>query len=78
MLKIMKKEKILELSGANMDIDLTTSKQISWKQDSCPWNLAEDNNQHKCAVKNISICKYFRGIKVAERKDIVICAYQKP
>lgn len=68
-------EKIMELVGANMDIDLTTdSKNIVWKQDKCPWNVAENTNEHKCAVKNISICPYFRGIK---SKDIVLCTYQE-
>jgi hypothetical protein len=67
------KEQLRKLSGANMDIDLTTpSNQIEWEQDQCPWNLAENNDQHKCAVKNISICPYFRGI---EPLDIVLCSY---
>ncbi|MBI2047287.1 hypothetical protein HYT26_03960 [Candidatus Pacearchaeota archaeon] len=66
-------EKIRELKGANMDIDLTTAMgKIHWKQDKCPWNSAEDTNEHRCAVKNISICRYFRGIKPL---DIVLCAY---
>lgn len=64
-----------ELKGANMDIDLTTEEdKINWKQDKCPWNEAEKNKKHKCAVKNVSICKYFRGIKFL---DSVICAYPK-
>ncbi len=68
---------VKELKGGNMDIDLTTQKEISWKQDKCPWNLKEGNNKHKCAVKNVSICKYFKGIKVADRSDIVLCDYDK-
>lgn len=65
--------KILKLKGANMDIDLTSSeKDISWKQDKCPWNEAENNNVHKCAVKNISICDYFMGI---EEPDNILCKY---
>ena len=49
-----------ELKGANMDIDLTTSQEdIEWKQDKCPWNETDGTKEHKCAVKNISICKYF-------------------
>lgn len=68
-------EEIRELDGANMDIDLTTSpKDIVWKQDKCPWNVAENTSEHKCAVKNISICKYFKGIKP---DDFVLCAYLK-
>ena len=66
-------EKTNELKGANMDIDLTTPEQkISWKQDKCPWNLAEDTDEHKCAVKNISVCSYFCGI---EYLDKVLCCY---
>lgn len=61
------------LSGANMDIDLTTPEaQVEWKQDSCPWNQFENSKQHKCAVKNVSICPYFSGI---EYLDVVQCSY---
>ncbi len=64
---------IRKLNGANMDIDLTTdSKNISWKQDQCPWNEFEKTNKHKCAVKNITICKYFFGI---EYLDTLLCCY---
>ncbi len=63
--------KAKELKGANMDIDLTSKSQVHWQQDKRPWNKAERTNEHKCAVKNISICKYFMGIK---RPDIVLCA----
>ncbi|KKT26657.1 MAG: hypothetical protein UW11_C0007G0006 [Parcubacteria group bacterium GW2011_GWA2_43_9b] len=56
-----------------MDIDLTADfKKIHWKQDQCPWNKEENTKKHKCAVKNVSICKYFKGI---EPIDIIICAY---
>ena len=66
-------EQIQKLAGANMDIDLTTpAGQIEWPQDRCPWNQAEKTNQHKCAVKNVSICTYFRGI---EYLDAVLCSY---
>lgn len=65
----------LKLNGANMDIDLATeSGKIGWKQGACPWNKEEKTREHKCAVKNISICKYFKGI---EPKDTVICSYKK-
>ena len=58
-----------------MDIDLTSNeKDISWKQDRCPWNEAENNKIHKCAVKNISICDYFAGI---EEPDTVLCKYSQ-
>ncbi len=67
--------KFLKLKGANMDIDLVTdASKIHWKQDRCPWNKEENTNKHKCAIKNISICKYFRGI---EPLDTLICAYSK-
>ena len=65
---------IARLVGANMDIDFTDSKNISWKQDTCPWNKAEDTKEHKCATKNVSICKYFCGI---EPPDVVLCNYKK-
>jgi hypothetical protein len=70
----MEEDKIIKkLNGANIDIDLTTeTKDISWKQDKCPWNKAENSNKHKCAVKNISICPYFCGI---EYLDKVLCCY---
>jgi hypothetical protein len=65
--------KYLLLDGANMDIDLTTKlDKISWKQDRCPWNIKEKTNCYKCAVKNTSICDYFRGIT---NDDEVMCSY---
>jgi len=64
--------KIKKLKGANMDIDLIPSGNLHWKQDKCPWN-EEDGNEHKCAVKNISLCKHFKGI---EYPDKVICNYK--
>jgi hypothetical protein len=61
--------------GANMDIDLITPRDdISWEQDACPWNAVEESQKHRCAVKNISICPYFRGI---EHLDTVLCSYPK-
>ena len=51
---------ILKLDGANMDIDLVTPKdRIDWIKDKCPWNEAKGTSEHKCAVKNVSICRYF-------------------
>ncbi len=62
-----------KLTGANMDIDLTTPPdEITWSQSPCPWNVAEAVAIHRCAVKNISICPCFRGI---EPPDTVLCAY---
>ena len=64
---------IKKLDGANMDIDLCTNeKDISWKQDKCPWNEADKNQKHKCAIKNISICPHFCGIGYL---DNVLCCY---
>ena len=66
-------EKIQKLEGANMDIDLVTPQgEISWEQDRCPWNEAEHTSEHRCAVKNVSICRYFRGV---EYLDTVLCGY---
>lgn len=66
-------EVIKKLKGGNMDVDLATpTNQIPWLQDACPWNQAEAVDQHKCAVKNISICPYFCGI---EYLDTVLCCY---
>jgi hypothetical protein len=64
---------IRKLGGANMDIDLATPEdRIQWKQGKCPWNETEGTNEHKCAVKNISICRYFCGV---EYLDILLCCY---
>ena len=65
-------DKIRELTGANMDIDLTSQSDINWAQSTCPCNKDEHTNVHKCAIKNTSICKYFCGIKYL---DIVLCSY---
>ena len=67
---------IKKLNGANLDIDLATPKNtISWEQDSCPWNAAEKTNKHKCALKNVSICRYFCGV---EYLDTLLCCYPQP
>ena len=66
-------EIINKLRGANMDIDLATPQDaIAWQQDACPWNAIEGTREHRCAVKNVSICPYFRGI---EPLDTVLCSY---
>jgi len=65
-----------KLRGANMDIDLATPEGvIAWEQDGCPWNEAEKTDQHKCAVKNKSICRYFCGV---EYLDTLLCCYPHP
>jgi len=62
-----------KLAGANMDIDLATPiSQISWHQSKCPWNSREDNDQHHCALKNVSICPYFCGV---EYPDTLLCCF---
>lgn len=61
-----------ELKGGNMDINLFPNPNISWEQDRCPWNESEGTTKHKCAVKDVSICKHFQGIK---NPDIVLCSY---
>jgi hypothetical protein len=65
--------RITKLDGANMDIDLATpADRIEWRQDQCPWNEADATQEHRCAVKNVSICPYFCGI---EYLDTVLCCY---
>ena len=69
-------ELIRKLKGANMDIDLVTPQgSISWHQDGCPWNKTENIAEHMCAVKNVSICRYFCGI---EYLDTLLCCYPHP
>ena len=64
---------IKKLSGANMDIDLATpGDRISWEQGRCPWNEVERTDEHRCAVKDVSICLYFCGL---EYLDSVLCCY---
>ena len=56
-----------------MDIDLATPPaKIGWTQDACPWNAAEGVDDHRCAVKDTSICPYFCGV---EYLDILLCSY---
>ena len=69
----MMDKRVKQLSGANMDIDLASNPaDIQWDQTMCPWNKEENTKEHKCAVKNTSICKYFCGIKYL---DSVLCSY---
>ena len=66
-------QKIQKLKGANMDIDLASPLgSIAWQQDGCPWNKAENTDQHRCAVKNVSICPHFFGIAYP---DTLLCFY---
>ena len=61
--------KIQKLTGSNMDIDFSNA---SFGDSKCPWNVADKTNEHKCAVKNMSICRYFCGIQYL---DSVLCSY---
>lgn len=61
--------RIKKLAGANMDIDFTNR---DFGNSNCPWNLAEDTDRHKCAVKDVSICEYFCGVQYL---DSVLCSY---
>ncbi len=65
---------IKKIGGANIDIDLTSSDKVTWKQGKCPWNESEGSSEHRCAVKNVSICDYFCGI---EPWDTVLCSFPK-
>ena len=67
----MEDKHVNELKGANMDIDLV-SDNVDWNQNACPWNEAEKTKEHRCAVKDTSICEYFCGIKYL---DSVLCSY---
>ena len=62
-------DKIKKIIGANMDIDFSN---LNFGNSACPWNIAENTNEHKCAVKDTSICKYFCGIQYL---DSVLCSY---
>lgn len=61
--------KIKKIIGANMDIDFSNP---SFGNSRCPWNISENTDEHKCAVKDTSICKYFCGIQYL---DSVLCSY---
>lgn len=62
-------KKIKKIQGSNMDIDFSNK---DFGNNECPWNLKEGNLSHKCAVKNVSICKFFCGIQYL---DSVLCSY---
>ncbi|MAF35514.1 hypothetical protein CL622_00130 [archaeon] len=66
------KKLITKLKGGNMDIDLFPNTKITWDQDKCPWNTEDNTSKHRCAVKNLSICRYFCGV---EYPDKVLCCY---
>ncbi|MCH5197319.1 MAG: hypothetical protein J1E34_00295 [Oscillospiraceae bacterium] len=62
-------DKINKLMGSNMDIDFSNS---DFGNSACPWNVSENTDKHKCAVKNTSICPYFCGVQFL---DSVLCSY---
>jgi hypothetical protein len=64
-----------KLKGGNFDLDLCSGDAVKWKQDPCPWNVAEKTTAHKCAVKNTSICGYFAGLGDGDALDTVLCTY---
>ncbi len=61
--------KIRKLRGSNMDIDFSCA---DFGDAQCPWNQAEHTEEHRCAVKNTSICPYFCGVQYL---DSVLCSY---
>ena len=61
--------RINKLMGSNMDIDFSNA---DFGNSVCPWNAADKTDEHKCAVKNTSICQYFCGIQYL---DSVLCSY---
>ncbi len=63
---------IKKLRGANMDIDFSNA---DFGSSQCPWNAAENTQEHKCAVKDVSICDYFCGVQFL---DSVLCSYPCP
>ncbi|MBN1892095.1 MAG: hypothetical protein JW780_04875 [Clostridiales bacterium] len=62
-------KRINRLIGSNMDIDFSNK---DFGNSSCPWNVADKTNSHRCAVKDTSICKYFCGVQYL---DAVLCSY---
>ena len=61
--------RIKKLMGSNMDIDFSNA---DFGNSVCPWNAADNTDEHKCAVKSTSICRYFCGIQYL---DSVLCSY---
>ena len=52
-----------------MDIDFSQTPDMDWEA-----GLCTRGQEHKCAVKNTSICKYFQGL---EYPDVVLCSYSE-
>lgn len=62
-------DRVKKIMGSNMDIDFSNK---SFGDSTCPWNIAENTQEHKCAVKDTSICEYFCGVQYL---DSVLCSY---
>jgi hypothetical protein len=62
------------IPGGNADIDVNGG--TSWKQGKCPWTK-EDGKEHKCAVKNVSICDHFVSFGDNKAVDNIHCCYPK-
>lgn len=65
-------EKVNELKGGNIGMELITQDNGNSKQTECPWNKGTGDDEHICGLRDISICKYFCGIKYL---DSVLCSY---
>ena len=61
--------KIKKLIGANMEIEISNSP---FGDSKCPWDNDDKSTEHKCAVKSVSICKYFCGVQYL---DSILCSY---
>lgn len=62
-------DKIIRRMGSNMDIDFSNP---DYGDSRCPWDADEPLTDHKCAVKNTSICPFFCGIQYL---DSVLCSH---
>ncbi len=62
-------KRVRQLRGGNLDIDFSCA---DFGDSRCPWNEAEHTGEHRCAVKNTSICPYFCGVRYL---DSVLCSY---
>lgn len=52
-----------------MDIDFSNP---NFGSSQCPWNKKEKTTEHRCAVKDTSICKFFCGVQYL---DSVLCSF---
>ena len=61
-----------EFRSTQIDINLLPDTSPARAQDGCPWNEADDTNEHQCISTNRSICQHFHGIR---RPNIIQCGY---